>query len=188
VFAEACMHHLALDASLYDGDDARRYLTVPPLRPREHVDALWDGVRDGAIDTVGSDHSQVRYQPPSADDFTGLPYGLPGAGLRVPMLLSAGRARGVPLERLVELASTAPARIFGLHPRKGVIATGADADLVAWDPEPEWTVEDEASPYFGLRVQGRIRVVIARGAPLVQDGEWVGGTPEGRFLASPTAR
>jgi dihydropyrimidinase len=90
---------------------------------------------------------------------------------------------GGKIERLAELLATAPARIFGLSPRKGVVAPGSDADLVVWDPNVEWTVEDERSPYLGLRLQGRIRAVISRGAPLVDGGEWVGGKPDGRYLA-----
>lgn len=181
-WAEACAHHLAFDASVYEGPDPVRYLTVPPLRERGHVDALWEGVRSGEVDTIGSDHSQVRFQPPAADDFTGLPYGLAGARYRLPVLLALGRARGIPLERLADLVATNAARIFGLWPRKGAIREGADADLVVWDPDAEWTIDDPESPYEGLRLQGRIRAVVARGAPLVQDGDWVGGKPEGRFL------
>ena len=171
VWAEACTHHLLLDESVYDRPDAERFLVVPPLRPRRDVDALWRAVADGTIDTVGSDHAQVAYQPPfPPDDFRGLPYGFPGAELRVPLVLSEGARRGVALERLVDVLATAPARIFGLEPRKGAIAPGADADLVLWDPEPGWTVHaDElhdglgVSPFEGLQVTGRIRQVVRAG-------------------------
>lgn len=171
VRAEACTHHLLLDESVYDRPDAERFLVVPPLRPRRDVDALWDAVADGTIDTVGSDHAQVPYQPPfPPDDFRGLPYGFPGAELRVPLVLSEGARRGIPLDRLVDVLATAPARIFGLHPRKGAIAPGADADLVLWDPEPGWTVRAAElhdglglSPFEGLQVTGRIRQVMRAG-------------------------
>ena len=187
--AEVCTHHLALDASLYDGDDAGRYLTVPPLRPRADVEALWDGIRDGTVDTVGSDHGQGRYQPPPADDFTGLPYGLAGVEARLPLLLSLGRARGIPLERLVALLAGTPARIFGLYPRKGAIVPGADADLVVWDPKPEWTIGPSSlhdglpdSAYEGMPVRGRIRFVVRGGELLVAEGKLVGGDA-GRYVS-----
>ena len=182
VAAEACTHHLALDDSLHERADAERFLTVPPLRPRSDVEALWRAVLDGTLDTIGSDHSQLRYQPPPADDFTGLPYGLRGIEARVPLSLSLGRARGVSYERLCDLLATAPARIFGLYPRKGAILAGSDADLVVWDPDAVWWIEGDG-PYAGLRVQGRIRAVLLRGAPLVEDGAWVGGKPCGRYVA-----
>ncbi len=171
VRAEACTHHLLLDDTVYDRADAERFLVVPPLRPSRDVDALWDAVADGTIDTIGSDHAQVAYQPPfPPDDFRGLPYGFPGAELRVPLVLSEGARRSVPLERLVDALATAPAWIFGLHPRKGAIVPGADADLVLWDPEPDWTVRAHelhdglgASPFDGLTVTGRIRQVMRAG-------------------------
>jgi len=191
VTAEACSHHLALDASVYDRADAARYLTVPPFRAREHVEALWTAVRDGTIDTIGSDHAQIRFQPkPETDDFTGLAYGLAGVEARLPVLLSLGHERGVPLERLVELVATGPARRFGLYPSKGVLAPGADADLVVWDPHAEWTVEASSfhdgsadTPYDGFRLRGRVRYVIRSGELLVAEGELV-GAPAGRYLAS----
>lgn len=193
VVAESCTHHLVLDDGLYERPDAARFLTAPPLRPRAHVDALWEAVRDGALDTVGSDHAQARYQPEARTpgDFTGVPYGLPGVEARLPLLLSLGRERGVPLERLVELACAGPARAFGLYPRKGAIRPGSDADLVVWDPDAEWTVDAgtlhdglEDTPYAGMRVQGRVRAVLLRGEPVVEEGELLGPLA-GRYLPAP---
>ena len=192
VLAEACVHHLALDASVYDGPDAARYLVVPPLRTREHVDGLWTAVRDGTIAAIGSDHAQERFRPEPRDDFTGLPYGFGGVEARMPIALSLGRERGVSLERLVTLLCTSPARTFGLFPAKGAIIPGADADLVVWDARSQWTVESACfhdghpdAPYAGLRVHGRIRYVIRRGQLLVADGELVGEDPGGGYLAAP---
>jgi len=190
VGAEACIHHLALDDSTYEGADAGRYLTVPPLRSPEHVEALWNAVGDGTLDAVGSDHSQRRYQPPPSDDFTGLPYGLAGVEARLPLLLSLGLERGVSIERLVHLASAGPARAFGLYPRKGTIAPGSDADLVVWDPADEWTIgraslhDGLETPYEGLRVHGRIRSVFLRGEPIVEDGALVADS-RGRYATAP---
>jgi dihydropyrimidinase len=171
VFAEACTHHLLLDDRAYERDDAERLLTVPPLRAKDDVDALWAAVADGTIDTIGSDHAQAPFHPPfPPGDFRSLPYGFPGVELRVPLVLAEGARRGVPIERLADALAAAPARIFGLHLRKGVVAPGADADLVVWDPEPEWTVRASElhdglgiSPFDGLRVKGRLREVLLRG-------------------------
>src|SRR6266511_4384317 len=190
VAAEACIHHLALDDSTYEGADAGRYLTVPPLRSPEHVEALWNAVGDGTLDAVGSDHSQRRYQPPPSDDFTGLPYGLAGVEARLPLLLSLGLERGVSIERLVHLVSAGPARAFGLYPRKGTIAPGSDADLVVWDPADEWTIGRDSlhdgleTPYEGLRVRGRIRSVFLRGEPIVEDSALVANS-RGRYATAP---
>ncbi len=190
VLAEACTPHLVLDASLYERADPERFLVVPPLRAREHVDALWAALADGTLDAVGSDHAQAPYRPPPADDFTGLPYGLPAVEARLPLLLSRGRERGLPLERLAELAAAGPARAFGLAPRKGAIVPGADADLALVDPQAAWTIEPAAlhdglpdTPYAGLRVRGRIRYVLLRGRLLVAEGELV-GPPAGSYLAA----
>jgi dihydropyrimidinase len=192
VVAEACTHHLALDAAAHERDDAERFLGVPPLRSRSHVEALWAAVRDGSLDTIGSDHAQQPFQPPERDDFTGLRYGFGGVEARLPLVLSLGRKRGVPLDRLVSLLSRDPARVFGLYPQKGTIAPGADADLVVWDPNVEWTVESDSfhdglgdTPYAGMSVHGRVRHVLRRGELIVADGELTGDGGPGRYVTSP---
>ncbi len=188
-YSEACIHHLLLDASLYSGRRAARFLVAPPLRPRENVEALWSAVADGTVDTIASDHSQLRYQPPRAGDFTGMPYGFAGIELRLPLLLSEGTRRGVSIQRIAQLGATRPAQVFGLYPRKGAILPGADADLVVWDPRPQWEVKASAlhdgvgvSPYSGATVQGAIRYVFLRGRLVVADGQLVGSSTSGRCL------
>ena len=119
---------------------------------------------DGTIDALGSDHAQEQYRPPPADDFTGLPYGLAGVEERLPVLLSLGLARGVPIERLAELLAAGPARAFGLSPRKGSIVPGADADLVVWDPRGSTSFRE--GPYAGLELRGSIRAVVRDGEPV----------------------
>lgn len=165
VVAEACAHHLLLDESCYQRPDPGRWLVVPPLRPRRHVEALWDAVLDGTLDTIGSDHAQAAYRPSfRGDDFRSLPYGFSGIETRVPLVLSEGARRGVPLERLASLLATTPARSFGREDA-GAIVPGAAADLIVWDPSARWTVD--ASPYDGLDVTGRIRTVL-RGGRVVE--------------------
>jgi dihydropyrimidinase len=190
--SEVCLHHLLLDEGRCRGRRAERFLVAPPLRAKEHPAALWSAVADGAVDTIGSDHSQLRYQPPARQpgDFTTLPYGFAGIELRLPLLLSEGLRRGLPIERIAALAATGPAQLFGLYPRKGVISPGADADLVIWDPRPEWTVKRSGlhdgtgdSPYLGTRVRGAIRFVLLRGRMIVASGKFVGRASWGRYLA-----
>jgi dihydropyrimidinase len=193
-YAEVCLHHLLLDAGRYRGKVAERFLVAPPLRPHEHLEALWSAVVKGTVETIGSDHAQSRYQPQpeNSGDFTSIPYGLAGIELRLPLLLSEGLRRGIPIQRLAELAATRPAQLFGLFPRKGAISPGADADLVVWDPRPEWRVKASAlhdglgdSPYGGMTVHGAIRFVFLRGRLLIANGEFVGSDSAGRYLTQP---
>jgi dihydropyrimidinase len=194
--AEVCLHHLLLDAGRYRSKSAERFLVAPPLRSKEQLEALWSAVADGTVDTIGSDHAQVQYQPrrKKRADFTSLPYGLAGVELRLPLLLSEGLRRRLPIQRLADLAATRPAQLLGLSPRKGTISPGADADLVVWDPRPEWRVKASAlhdgvghSPYSGMIVRGAIRYVFLRGTQLVADGRWVGPASPGRYLSQPAS-
>lgn len=149
VWAEACTHHLLLDDGVYGGPHPERFLIVPPLRPRDDVEALWEAVEDGTLDTVGSDHAVGPYQPPfDFDDFRSLPYSFGGVGLRMPLVLSEGTRRGVPAARLVDLLVRGPARAFRLPVHE---------DAVRWEPEETWLAQD--GPYAGLAVQGSVRVV-----------------------------
>src|SRR6266851_240222 len=192
VFAEVCLHHLLLDDRGYAGTDAQRYLGAPPLRAPRHLDALWEAVADGTIDTVGSDHCQVRSATISGLSSSGesYTYGLAGIGARLPLLLSAARARGIAVSRVVELASRNPARIFGHFPGKGALAAGSDADVVIYDPAGETTFNpsdyDDGtgdSVYAGLPLLGRIRAVLLRGRLIVSEGQFLAGERIGRYLA-----
>lgn len=191
VFAEVCLHHLLLDDRGYAGEDAQRYLVCPPLRAARDLSALWEAVADGTIDTVGSDHCQVRSAtiPGLSPSGQGYTYGLAGIGARLPLLLSAALARGIPLTRVMELASRNPARIFGHYPRKGALAAGSDADVVVYDPAGETTFHAADysdgtgdSVYAGLPLLGRIRAVLLRGRLIVSAGQLVAAGHIGRYL------
>lgn len=192
VLAESCTHHLLLDEQRYIGPDPEKYLIAPPLRPAAHVEALWEAAADGTLDTIGSDHSQVLYHHPGGDpdDFTGMPYGFPGAELRMPLVLTEGRRRGLSYERLVELLCTGPARAFG-HLSKGFLAPGADADVAIWDPRGGGIVNSKTlhdgwgeSPYHGWETSGAIRSTWVRGVEVSRDGEPTSAPRGGQFLAS----
>ena len=194
--AEVCLHHLLLDYSLYERDDAGRFLVCPPLRPPGHQEALWQGIADGTLDTVGSDHCQERSRTIGelAPDGRGYSYGIAGVGARLPLLLSRGLARGVPVGRLAEVAAANPARAFGHYPRKGVIAPGSDADLLIWDPGAETTITVDTfddgtgdSVYAHERLSGQVRDVLLRGTALVRHGRFVGEGAGGAYLSGPGA-
>jgi dihydropyrimidinase len=195
VFAEVCLHHLLLDDHWYAGADAGRYLVAPPLRRREDIEALWEAVADGTIDAVGSDHCQTRSAVSAELSAPGesCQYGIAGIGARLPLLLSEGLARGIPIGRLMQLLSENPARIFGHYPQKGALAPGSDADIVVFDPAGETVVgpdefDDGTGPsvYAGGRQRGKIRAVLLRGQLIVADGKVVAEHGSGRYLpASP---
>ncbi len=191
VFAEVCTHHLLLDDTRYAGADAERYLVCPPLRDRGDVEALWEGLADGTIDTVGSDHCQVKSSTtgPLAEAGHCYTYGLAGAGPRLPLLLSAAAERGLPIERVARLAAENPARAFGHYPGKGALAPGSDADIVIFDPDGEAVLPDDGfgdgtgdSVYAGLATRGRIRAVLLRGQQIVSDGVLTDDRRRGRYL------
>jgi dihydroorotase-like cyclic amidohydrolase len=162
---------------------------VPPVRTPEHRAALWQGVRDGSIDTVGTDNTSRRRasKMPEAGLHGSRP-GHPSLGTHLPALLHHGRLNGVPLERLVEVATRAPARAYGIYPRKGTIAPGSDADLVVVDLELEHVVRADSlqgmsdfSPFEGKTLRGWPVATIKAGKIVARDGEIV-GEPTGRYL------
>jgi dihydropyrimidinase len=189
VHAETCPHYLLLTESRYEGPGAEGFLVAPPLRGASHVEALWEGLADGTVDTVGSDHCQVRSPTlgPLADAGGHYEFGLPGIGERLPLLLSEGLARGLPITRLVRLACENPARAFGHYPRKGALAAGSDADVVLFDPGGETVLAagQHASTYAGRRLRGSIRAVLARGTLVAASGSATSGATgdgRGRYL------
>jgi dihydropyrimidinase len=190
VFAEVCTHHLVFDEGRYAGTDAGRYLVAPPLRARHHVEALWEGLADGTVDTLGSDHCQVRSPIAGilAEAGHRYWYGLAGAGPRLPVLLSAASDHGLPIERVVRLAAENPARAFGHYPAKGALAPGSDADIVIFDPHDGAVLPEDGfgdgtgdSVYAGLATAGRVRDVLLRGQLIVSGGALV-DRGRGRYL------
>jgi dihydropyrimidinase len=197
VHAEVCPHHLLFDRSDHEGPDGLRYVMTPPLREADDRAALLDGLRTGDVTTYASDHCHLRLdrdKVPLQGDFTKVPTGMPGIGARLPLGFALGGDHPLAAERLVDAACTQPARIFGL-PRKGVIAPGADADLVIWDPRTPQRLTLAAmndgldwTPYEGIEVPGRVRDVLARGERVVVDGEWAGDDHRGEYLPAGRVR
>jgi dihydropyrimidinase len=195
VFAETCPHYLFLDSSVYDDEsfDTAKYVLTPPLRPARHHAQLWRGLRTDDLQVVSTDHCPFclnGQKTLGAHDFSKIPNGGPGIEHRLQLLYSGGVAAGnLTLRRMVEVFATAPARLFGLYPRKGTIAVGSDADLVVFDPQGTTTISAEThhmdvdySLYEGWRLTGEVRTVIAAGRPVVEDGVFVGKPGSGRYL------
>ncbi len=188
---EVCTHHLLLDEAVYARRDAGRFIVGPPLRAAADVEALWDAIRDGTVDTVGSDHSHMPPTPsPGTASFVDAPMGLPGMELRLPLVLSEGLRRGVALRTLVDVLAAGPARAFGLYPRKGALAPGSDADIVVWDPRSHSTIDGARlhdglghSPYEGLAIDGAVRLTVIGGRVFARDGVETGEATGSRFIA-----
>jgi dihydroorotase (multifunctional complex type) len=187
---ETTLHHLALTYETAGGVLGK---VNPPIRTDADREALWQAILDGRIDTVVSDHACCAEEEKRGDFWSALP-GFGGTALLYPYLLSEGPRRGLTLARIVELASANPARAFGLFPRKGAIAVGADADLVVIDPEREQAVSPDVlqsaqdfTPFAGLRIKGWPTHTLVRGR-LVYDGRTVLGAPGGRYVKRPVGR
>ena len=195
LFAETCPQYLCLSAERYDEPDfaGARYVMSPPLRAAGSQEPLWRGLASGSIQTVATDHCPFRLTDKARghDDFSRIPNGAPGIETRLVLLWDGGVRTGrLSMSRFVEVTATAPARLFGLYPRKGTIAVGSEADLVLWDPERSTTLgaathhsRADYSPYEGRRVTGAPETVLARGEVLVEAGRFVGRPGSGRFLA-----
>lgn len=191
VFAESCPQYLFLDETLLSGPDGARYVCSPPLRKAQARQALWLGLQRGDVDVIATDHCPFTSVQKAAgkEDFTLIPNGLHGVEERL-TLLYQGVARGlISLSRWVELSATAPARLFGLSPRKGAIVPGADADVVVFDPTAERTLSAanhhcaaDYSVYEGMAVRGRPDLVLQRGQILVDEQGFLGTPGAGQFL------
>ena len=194
LFAETCPQYLLLDESRYEegGLEGAAFVLSPPLRPRGNGEALWGHLARGDIDVVATDHCSftLAQKAVGLDDFRLIPNGLPGVEHRMSLLYSEGVATGrLRMERLVETCCTAPARLFGLYPRKGTLAPGGDGDVVVVDPQAEWTLASsnqhhrvDYTPYEGVRLRGRIESVYLRGRKAVEGGRLLDGTPRGLYL------
>ncbi len=194
VHLETCPHYLVLDERKYLEESGHHWITTPPLRSPDDVQALWEGVQAGAFDTVGTDH--CPFTKAQKDRHGGVfhltPNGLPGVENRLAVLYTHGVARNrITLPQLTALWAGNAAKIFGIDHRKGRIAVGMDADLTIWDPRPEGVMtlqsmhgKADFTPYEGLPQQGRLAWTILRGHPLVADDRWLEPHPKGELIES----
>ncbi len=195
VYAETCPQYLLLSADKYDepGFEAAKYVMSPPLRPRSHQGALWTGLGNGDIQVVATDHCPFNFKEQKElgrEDFSRIPNGAPGIETRLCLLYTEGVAKGrISLNRFVDLVATAPAKLFGLYPKKGTIAVGSDADLVVWDPKVRHVLSVETlhqnvdyDPYEGFEAMGKPTVVMSRGKVIAKNGTFLGQAGAGEFL------
>jgi dihydropyrimidinase len=198
-YAETCPQYLFLTLDdLGNGFEGAKFICSPPLRPADHAPELWKGLAKDDLQVVSTDHCPFDFHGQKdlgRGDFRKVPNGLPGVEDRVNLMHSGGVAAGhLTPNRWVEVLSTAPARIFGLEGRKGVVAVGADADLVVYDPNAKHIIsatthhmDVDYSTYEGWEVTGQVETVLSRGKVIVDGEEWLGAAGDGRFLKrSPT--
>jgi len=178
VLAETRPIYLYLTEERFLEPHGERYVGYPPLRTAEHRDAIWEALADGTMDVVATDHcSWTLDHKLSANRFTRVMPGMSNLETLVPMLYSEGvKKHRISLERMVDLVATNPARIFGMYPKKGVIAEGSDADLVVFEPErkvivhsPEMHSRADYDPFEGFEVTGWPAITISRGEVIVTD-------------------
>jgi dihydropyrimidinase len=193
-FAETCPQYLFLSLDdMANGFEGAKFVCSPPLRTADHQDELWTGLIKDDLQLVSTDHCPFDFHGQKElgkGDFRKIPNGLPGVEDRVDLLHDGGVVGGrITKERWVEIVSTAPARLFGMYPRKGAIAVGSDADIVVYDPGATRTISAKThhmdvdySCYEGRQVRGRSEVVLSRGSVIVRNGEFTGRKGHGRFV------
>jgi len=198
VFGETCPQYLYLSLEEHlgaPGFDGAKYVCSPPLRAREerHQDHMWRSLRTNDLQMVSTDHCpfcQKGQKELGLGDFTKIPNGIGSVEHRVDLMYQGVVTGEITLERWVELIATTPARMFGMYGKKGVIAPGADADLVVYDPDGHTSIGVDAthhmnmdhSAWEGFEIDGHVDVVLSRGTVLVADGAYHGRPGHGEFV------
>ncbi|MCC9154802.1 dihydropyrimidinase [Streptomyces parvulus] len=200
VFGETCPQYLFLSTdNLAEPDfEGAKYVCSTPLRPREHQAALWRGLRTNDLQVVSTDHCPFCFSGQKElgrGDFSKIPNGMPGVENRMDLLHQAVVDGHIGRRRWIEIACATPARMFGLYPKKGTIAPGADADIVVYDPHAEQVISAgthhmnvDYSAYEGKRVTGRVETVLSRGEPVVTEREYTGRRGHGVYTPRSTCQ
>lgn len=202
VHAETCPHYLFLTAEEYErpGFEGAKYVMTPPLRDHHHQHQLWRGLKTDDLQVVSTDHCPfcfneqpygIKYsKQQGVDSFSKIPNGAPGVETRLPLIFDGAVGKnGMSINRFVEITSTAPAKLFGLFPRKGTIAVGSDGDIVLFDPKEQWTIRAaeqhsriDYTLFEGRPVTGRVKKVFLRGQCIVDGAHWRGREGMGQYL------
>ncbi len=194
VYVETCPQYLILDDSVYYNPsfiEAAKFVCAPPIRKVSDQKALWNGLRHGDIQTISTDHCSFTLEQKEAGrgDFTKTPGGVPGVETRGELIYSAGvTTRKISLGTMCKVLSENPAKLYGMYPRKGVIARGADADIVVYDPNADHVIRAEDmvgkagyTPFEGYVTRGSIAQVWLRGTLAVENGQVLVG-PDGKYI------
>jgi dihydropyrimidinase len=194
-YAETCPQYLfCSDEDLArPGFEGAKFVCTPPLRPKSMQEDLWRGLRTHDLQVVSTDHCPFCMKGQKelgTGSFAKIPNGMPGIETRLYLLWDGGVRTGrISMNRFVEITSTAPAKIFGLYPRKGTIAIGADADILVWDGEKKHVLSEKTlhmrvdySPFEGQEVTGGPSHVLSKGKVVVENGKYVGKMGDGRFF------
>jgi dihydropyrimidinase len=202
IHAETCPHYLFLTAEAYERPEfeGAKYVMTPPLRDHNHQAQLWRGLKTDNLQVVSTDHcpfcfNEAPYgmkfsKQQGRNDFSKIPNGAPGIETRIPLVFDgAVHKHGMTIHRFVEITATAPAKLFGLFPRKGTIAVGSDGDIVLFDPSEQWVIRVEEqhsqvdySLFQGRAVKGRVKKVFLRGQCIVDGQRWLGRSGMGEYL------
>lgn len=199
VFAETCPQYLFLSYDNYEepGFEGAKYVMSPPLRPKEHQAKLWKGLGTNDLQVVSTDHCPFCMKEQKAlgkDSFAKIPNGAPGVETRMSLVYDGGVAQQrLSLNRFVEITATAPAKLFGMFPKKGTIAVGSDGDIVLFDPNGStyWSAKTahmrvDYNPYEGRTTVGSVRMVLSRGEVIVDADTFYGRDGRGQFLKRST--
>jgi dihydropyrimidinase len=194
VFAETCPQYLFLSEAdmAREGFEGAKFVCSPPLRDASHQIDLWRGLRTDDLSVVSTDHCPFCFKEQKelgVGDFSKIPNGMPGVEHRLDLIFQGVDAGEISLARWVEVTSTTPARMFGLFPRKGLIAPGSDADIVLYDPNAAHTfsatthhMNVDYSAYEGMKVRGKVRTVLSRGQVVVDADSYLATPGAGKFL------
>ena len=207
VMGETCPQYLFFTIDDLRREDGAKWICSPPMRTAQDNARLWEGLSEGILQTIGTDHCPFFYNGTKPivyegreiaipgkelgkDDFTKIPNGLPGIGDRLPVMWTCGvRAGRITPNQFVAYNSTNPAKIFGLYPRKGALLVGSDADMVIWDPEKKVKYgvahahqRTDYNLYEGWELTGMPEKVFLRGKLIVDGNQWLGKAGQGQFL------
>ncbi len=189
--------YLSLENIDVPGFEGAKYVFTPPLREKWHQEKLWQGLAQDTLQVVSTDHCPFCFKEQKElgkDDFTKIPNGGPGIEHRLSLIYTGGvHGKRFSANRFVELVSTAPAKLFGLYPRKGTIAVGSDADLVIFDPNREEIISAKThhmrvdySMFEGIHTTGAPKTVFSRGKAVIDAGKFVGRPGAGQFIRRQT--
>lgn len=192
VYAETCPQYIFLDDERYGDEDAAKYVCSPPLRDKSNHAGLWSAIDSGIVDTVATDHCPFDYslkRERGRQGFHRIPNGMPGVEHRMSLMWGAAESGAISRARAVQVTAANPAGIFGLYPRKGVIAPGSDADIVVFDPGGSTRISARTqfqnvdyTPYEGFCTRGRILSVYLRGKRVFDDGKFLTDEPAGMYV------